>query len=65
MLSMLGKNFSIWYFEIFSFFFLEKSIWHFMQIGDNLHEMSKTFSGKKFPGKNKKNMTNLLSAGYA
>ena len=46
MLSMLGKNFSRQYFEIYFFFlfFPENKIWHFMQIaslGDNLLEMSK------------------------
>ena len=45
---------------IFFLFFPENRIWHFMQIvsiGDNLHEMSKLFSGKK----NKKNIS-MLSA---
>ena len=50
-LTILGKNFSRWYFEIFVYFFPENWIWHFMQIvsiGDNLHEMLKpTFWGKK------------------
>ena len=43
MLSMLGKYFSRWHFEI-HLFFQETRLWHFMQIvssGDNLHEMSK------------------------
>ena len=41
--STLGKIFSRQHTEIFSLFFPENRIWHFMQIvsiGDNLHEMS-------------------------
>ena len=43
MLSTLGKSFSRWHFEIYSYFSQKIGFWHFMQIvscGDNLHEMS-------------------------
>ena len=43
MLNTLGKIFSIQHFEIFSYFFPENRIRHFLQIvsnGNNLQEMS-------------------------
>ena len=49
MLSMLGKNFSRWQFEIF-LFFPEKRLWQFMQMvswGDHLHGMSKPIFPEK------------------
>ena len=40
-LRMLGKRFSCQHFEFFFFcFFFLLEIWHFMQTGDNFHEMS-------------------------
>ena len=53
-LSMLGKNFSRWPFEIFS----ANRIWHFIQ-GDNLHEMSVCLLGKI-----RKNINNLSSDAF-
>ena len=44
-LCMLGKIFSRWHCEIF---FLENRIWHFMQIGDNLYEVSDPIFVSKF-----------------
>ena len=45
---------------IFSLFFPENMLWHFMQtvssLGDSLHEMSKLFSGKKIKKKIFKNV---------
>ena len=55
------KNFSRRNFEIFTLFFPENRIWHFVQIislGDNLHEMSNPISQKK----NEKTLFNLSSA---
>ena len=49
-LSMVGKNFSRWHFEIFFLCLPENRLWHSMQIvsfGDNLHELSRSiFWGK-------------------
>ena len=44
MIRTLGKIFSRWHTEIFSYFFAENNFWHFMQI---VLEMSKPFSGEK------------------
>ena len=57
--STLGKKFSRQYFKVFFLFFPENKLWHFMQIVDNLHEMSKPFFlGKKYE------KLNLFSAKY-
>ena len=58
--SMLGKIFSKQHFDVFCLFFLEKSIRHFMPIGDKLHEMSNSIFFEK-----KKSIINLLSAEFA
>ena len=54
-LSTLGKKkkkkkseIFVFYF-IYLFFFSENRLWHFMQFGDNLHEMKKPIYCEKLP----------------
>ena len=61
-LSMLGKNFSKWHFEIFLLFFSVIRFWYFMQTGDSLHEIANLFSWRK---KKEKNIISLSSAELA
>ena len=61
MQSTPGRIFSRRHIKIFFLFFPEIGIWHFMQIGDNLHKISKTF----FSEKNKKIITSLSAAELA
>ena len=59
-LSTQGQIFSRQHIDFFFLFFPENGIWHFMQIGDNLHEMSNPVFLA-----NKKKITYLLSAELA